>query len=244
MRSPAVVAFCGQKGGSGKTTTATAVAGELMARGHRVLFVDADPQGSGVTWVNVAKEKGHAAPELMRLGSGMHTALPAIAKDYDAVVIDCPPRHSEIQRAALMAASLAVLPCGPGAHDVWAMAETIELVKEAQRVRLGADGARKRLHAFILITRKMQSTVIGQNARRALRESGLPVFRAELNYRVAYQEAPAEGLGVAQYAPNQPAALEVVYLVDEIMEVLGHGKAPSKNHAAKAHRSRAGGALR
>lgn len=33
-----------QKGGIGKTSTATALAGELMARGKRVLFVDADPQ--------------------------------------------------------------------------------------------------------------------------------------------------------------------------------------------------------
>jgi chromosome partitioning protein len=33
-----------QKGGIGKTSTATALAGELMARGRKVLFVDADPQ--------------------------------------------------------------------------------------------------------------------------------------------------------------------------------------------------------
>lgn len=33
-----------QKGGIGKTSTATAIAGELMAKGKKVLFVDADPQ--------------------------------------------------------------------------------------------------------------------------------------------------------------------------------------------------------
>ena len=40
-----VIALCGQKGGTGKTTTAIAVAAELYARGQRVLIVDADPQG-------------------------------------------------------------------------------------------------------------------------------------------------------------------------------------------------------
>lgn len=33
-----------QKGGIGKTTTATAIAGGLMAKGNKVLMVDADPQ--------------------------------------------------------------------------------------------------------------------------------------------------------------------------------------------------------
>jgi chromosome partitioning protein len=36
-----------QKGGIGKTSTATALAGGLMARGKTVLFVDADPQRNG-----------------------------------------------------------------------------------------------------------------------------------------------------------------------------------------------------
>lgn len=40
------LAFCGQKGGIGKTTLALNVAGELAHRGKRVLAVDCDPQAS------------------------------------------------------------------------------------------------------------------------------------------------------------------------------------------------------
>ena len=43
MRSLAVIS---EKGGTGKTTTVLNVAGELSRLGHRVLVVDADPQGN------------------------------------------------------------------------------------------------------------------------------------------------------------------------------------------------------
>jgi chromosome partitioning protein len=41
-----IIAMSGQKGGSGKTTAAAAVAAEVVTRGCKVLLVDADPQGT------------------------------------------------------------------------------------------------------------------------------------------------------------------------------------------------------
>ena len=46
MRSVAVFS---QKGGSGKSTVAIHLA-VMAARGHRVLLVDADPQGTVAAW--------------------------------------------------------------------------------------------------------------------------------------------------------------------------------------------------
>jgi chromosome partitioning protein len=65
-------AFAGQKGGAGKSTMAIAVAAELMARGSKVLLVDADPQGTATTWTEVAAEAGHATPTLVAMGANMH----------------------------------------------------------------------------------------------------------------------------------------------------------------------------
>ena len=73
------------------------------------------------------------------------------------------------------------------------------------------------LRAAVLLTRKVARTAIGQGAREALGGLGLPVLAAELGFRVAYQEAPAAGLGVAQYAPHDLAAVEVRALVDEVL---------------------------
>ena len=44
---------------------------------------------------------------------------------------------------------------------------------------------------------------------------------AELGYRVAYQEAPAAGIGVVEYDPHGAASSEIQALIAEIELMLG-----------------------
>lgn len=208
---PTVYVFAGQKGGAGKSTMAIAVAAELMARGRKVLLVDADPQGTSTTWADVAAEAGHATPTVVSMGANMHRPgqLDTVAKPFDVVVVDCPPRHGEIMRAALMIADVAILPCGPSAVDAWALGESLDVLAQARTLK-------PEIKACVVITRKVARTALGKNAREVVAASGLPVLSAELHYRVAYQEAPAAGLGVVQYAAGTPAATEVQALVTEL----------------------------
>lgn len=221
-----IVAFCGQKGGTGKTTAAISVAAELLERRRRVLLVDADPQASARTWADVAAEAARPAPVVVAMGAKMHTPgqLDDLVRSYDVTVIDCPPSNGDVQRSALMACTLAVIPCGPSALDAWALAESVELAAKAQTVR-------PELRVAALITRKVVGTTIGDGARATLIKAGVRVLRSELCARIAYQEAPAAGQGVAQYAPHDLAALEVRTLVTEILEELDHGK--KAHHRAK-----------
>lgn len=211
-----ILSLVGQKGGAGKTTVALCVASELVSRGKRVLLVDADPQGTARTWGAVASEAGVPAPTVVALGADLWKPhqLPALAPTFDAVVVDAPPRHAEVMRAALMVADVALLPCGPSANDVWALAESVEHVRSAQKVRPG-------LRAAVVLTRLVSGTVLGAGAREALSGSGLPVLKSTLGFRVAYQEAPAAGLGAAQYEPRSEAAAEVRALTDEVLELAG-----------------------
>lgn len=213
-----IVAFAGQKGGSGKTSTALAVASEWQRRGREVLVVDTDPQGSARTWGSVAGEHGVKAPTVIAMGAGLHQEgqLPKLARNFDVVVVDCPPRHDELQRSVFVVADMVVLPCGPSAVDVWALTESIDLVKKAQSLR-------PELLGFVLITRKAPRTVIGEGARTALGECGLPVFKTELGYRITYQEAPAAGMGPTTYDAKGAAAKEVRALVAEIERELKRG---------------------
>jgi chromosome partitioning protein len=206
-----VIAFCSQKGGSGRTSTSIACAVEWQQRRRKVLLVDCDPQRSALTWSSVAQENGHAAPSTVAMGAGLGRPelLPTLAAKHHVTVIDGPPRRDELAREILMVADLAVLPCGPSAMDVWALAESLELVRKAQQVR-------PELRAAVLITRKQPSTSLGKGVRDALIATGFPVLKSELTYRVAYQEAPAAGMGPTTYAPNSPASAEVKALVAEL----------------------------
>ena len=107
-----IVALAGQKGGAGKSTLAVCLAVEALERGERVLLVDADPQGTARTWVEVAAEGGQTVPTSITMGASMHRdgQLRALAAGFALTLIDCPPRHGEIQRAALMVADRVLIP--------------------------------------------------------------------------------------------------------------------------------------
>ncbi len=223
-----IIALTGQKGGVGKSTTAICLAAAAMQRGLRVLLVDADPQGTVRTWGDVAAESGRTTPTIVAMGASMHRQgqLPEMAAAFDVTIVDCPPRHGDIQRAALMVADLAVLPCGPTAADAWALAGTLDVVKEAQSFRA-------ELRCCVLITRRQGRTVLGKSARAVLEASGLPVLHTALSYRVTYQEAIGAGQGVTTYARKDPASREIEDLFDELTR-FHHGKETRSNLAPQA----------
>lgn len=56
-----IIAVLNPKGGCGKTTISTNLARALHDRGHSVLIVDSDPQGSARDW-HVANDDNPAEP--------------------------------------------------------------------------------------------------------------------------------------------------------------------------------------
>lgn len=211
-----IVAFVGQKGGSGKSTLAICVAAELAARKRKVLLVDADPQRTAVTWHDVASEHGHAVPTVVGMTGTLHkpNQIPKLAEGYQDVIIDTPPRLGDVQRSAMVTADMAVLPCGPSAPDAWALAESIRTIQEAVDYRPS-------LKAAIVINKKRTGTAAAKGAREALSSAGLPVLKAEIGLRQAFQEALAAGMGVGSYAPKDLATEEIRALVVELLKLGG-----------------------
>jgi chromosome partitioning protein len=204
-----IIGVLNQKGGVGKTTLAVNMAAALALRGNRVLLVDADPQGSSLAWSS-ARE---APPLFSVVGMAkptLHRELPDIAQDYDAVLIDGAPRVNDLGRAAILASDFVVIPVQPSPYDVWAAAETVQLIREAQQFK-------ENLKAAFAVNRKIAKTAIGRDVASALNHFGIPVLPTHLAQRVVYAESAAQGLAVAEIAPSGEAAREIAALVSAIM---------------------------
>jgi len=216
------------KGGAGKSTLAVNLAAEYLRRKHRVLIVDADPQGTARVWSEIAAERRQPAPTVVAMGKDMHRPgqLDQIAAAFDLVIIDCPGRDGAVVRAALMAADLVLIPCGASPADAWALQQSLELIEEAR-------GLRPDLTARVVITRR-RATNLGKNARNDLAACGVPLLGIGLAERVAYQLAMGEGRGVTTMNGQPDAVREIRDLADAVDALLteNHDAATSVAHVA------------
>jgi chromosome partitioning protein len=199
-----IIGVLNQKGGVGKTTIAVNLAAVYAASGQRVLLVDADPQGSSLAW-SAAREGDPAFTVIGMPKPTLHKDMPALAADYEMILIDGPPRVSELARAAILASDLVLIPVQPSPYDVWASADTVTLVREAQQFK-------DKLGVAFVINRKTVNTAIGRDVAAALAQFDVPVSAVSLGQRVIYAESAARGLSVIEVEPHSEAAKEITRL--------------------------------
>ncbi|GFE71954.1 ParA family partition ATPase [Chroococcus sp. FPU101] len=204
-----IISVQNQKGGVGKTTLTIHISHVLARKGKRVLLIDSDPQGSARDWAAARA----TPPPFNVIGLDrptIHRDLPKLASDYDHVVIDGPPRVSELARSGIIAADLVVIPVQPSPYDVWAAQEVINLIKEASIFK-------ENLKTVFVINRKIVNTAIGRDVREALSQFGFPIAAKSICQRVAFAESAATGETVLETDPKGQAALEIETLVEELL---------------------------
>lgn len=206
-----IIAFLNQKGGVGKTTLAVHIAEALARSGKSVLLVDADPQGSALDW-SENRPENPSFPVIGLPKSNLHKELPALAKNYDAVLIDGPPRVNEIARAAIMASDIVLIPVQPSPYDVWAAKEIVDLLQEASAFK-------ENIKSAFVINRKITNTAIGRDVGEALAGYEVKVLKNTVCQRVSFAESAAQGLTVMDTEPNGNAAKEIEALTHEVLEM-------------------------
>jgi len=122
------------KGGTGKTTLATNVAGWLAGRRQRVVLADLDPQQSSSQWL--ARRPALFPPIMGWSSAARKRELKELEPQW--VVVDTPAAlHGDDLRDAVRRADLMLVPLAPSAFDMEATQRFLATLAEMKAVRRG-----------------------------------------------------------------------------------------------------------
>ncbi|MEO8344491.1 MAG: ParA family protein [Betaproteobacteria bacterium] len=122
------------KGGSGKTTLATNVAGWLAGKRQRVALADSDPQRSASEWL--MRRPALFPPIGGFVGDVRKKELKDVAPDW--LVVDSPAGlHGDTLRDAIRRADAMLVPVSPSAFDMAATRHFLEAIAEHKAVKEG-----------------------------------------------------------------------------------------------------------
>jgi chromosome partitioning protein len=118
------------KGGSGKTTLSTNIAGYLASRGQRVALLDLDRQKSATQWL-ATRPRHLPAIELMHAEGDRDAPV-------DTLVIDSPAGlHGKNLDHALKLVHRVIVPIAPSAFDIQASRDFLDVLHHEKSVRKG-----------------------------------------------------------------------------------------------------------
>ena len=121
------------KGGCGKTTLATNLAGYLASQNHRVVMWDLDQQKSSLNWLALRSSE---LPTITRLGLERGEASQSIMEKNDWLVLDSPAGiHGKNLSHALKLAHKILVPIQPSVFDMVTTRDFIDRLMEEKTIQ-------------------------------------------------------------------------------------------------------------
>jgi chromosome partitioning protein len=199
-----VISLTSFKGGVGKSTLAVNLAGALALNASTIL-VDEDPLQSCYQW---AQQNGRLP---------MPVLLPQEVSNNDLgaskyLLVDTEGRPQLEDLAELISSSRwTLIPCGTSGLEIDG---TLRLIKALRSAETTLEKVK------VIITKAPPVGTVGQQARDALREAGIPVATSVVRSYVAHQKAAELGVLVKD-VPDPRAAQAWADMLELAMEVVG-----------------------
>lgn len=200
-----ILAIIGQKGGSGKTTTALGLAVEAIRRGKAVAVVDLDPQATAASWSDRREDKESPAVISCQAARLRQVLDAAKAQGVNLAIIDTAGKSNEAAISAAKVANWVLMPIQPQIFDI----ETLQSVKEI--LTLAGNPT-----ASVVINRAAVQGKRHEETQEAAEAMGFNVAPVVMFQRTAHGDAGNIGLTAAEYEPKGKAAQEMAALYDYI----------------------------
>jgi chromosome partitioning protein len=186
-----VVVVANPKGGVGKSTIATNIAGYFASKGHAVMLGDADRQQSSRLWLGL--RPGAARPlGTWEINEGNIARPP---KGTTHVVLDTPAgMHGKVFNDVLQLAHKVVVPLQPSIFDIFATRAFLDELAEHRRAG--------RMQVGIVGMRVDPRTIAADKLHEFVDALGLPVL-GYLRHTQNYIHLAARGLTLFDVAPSR-----------------------------------------
>jgi len=264
-QTPKAVAFQIVKGGTGKTSLASAFAIRANLYGLKVLCIDLDQQGNLTHTFSINAEnypvmvdilaEGYSYeqaitkvyPGLYLLASRIENALiddviklkklpleivfkehfAELKKQYDLIIVDCPPNLGQSVAAVTLAVDLVVAPVVPENFALSGLKITCNSIKELEQ------NYGKGIQFKILINKYDARTILSQDALHMLSKHSVYAPHLLQTYIRTSQEFPnaiARGKTIFDQIKPTIAKIDVDSLTRELLQIGSFAKVKSKSH--------------
>jgi chromosome partitioning protein len=199
-----VISLTSFKGGVGKSTLAVNLAGAL-ALNASTLLVDEDPLQSCYRW---ARQNGSLPMPVLLPGEVRNADLSG--SRYLLVDTEGRPKLEDLSEL-IRSSTWTLIPCGTSGLEIDGTLRLIDALRNA-------DAKLEKVR--VVITKAPPVGTVGQQARDALREAGIPVANRVVRSYVAHQRAAELGVLVKD-VPDPRASRAWADVLELAMEVVG-----------------------
>lgn len=201
-----IILIGGEKGGPGKTTIATNLAGIRTKKTGDLLLIDTDKQPTASYWCSL-REDNQITPRvssIQKFDKSVRTEAIALKEKYKDIIIDAGGRDSPELRGALLVADKAIFPLRPSQFDLWTLARLNTLVETAIQVN-------EHLEAYVVINQAPTNPSI-KEVEQALdlipEFEYLSLMKTIVYERISFRKAVIHGMTVVEHKPEDPKAVE------------------------------------